>query len=163
MKYSATDRVEEADFLNKLFYPALNAEGDVVTVPGPKIGRLVGKTFWHLGRLRAVKARRWLKGLSTGLLLDVAHVPILSTLFRRLLDLLRDVEEWVDVTQPRWDLEIRSETPYAISDCCWEFLARRYGLTVPELLEMDAEASRAQLGRPLEHPGSLITVHKDTA
>lgn len=58
---------------------------------GPKIGRILAKTFWELNPTTEKRGRGWLKSVAQSLDLTTAFVPVLRVIVARLLAELADV------------------------------------------------------------------------
>lgn len=132
--------LEEVDFLSMLWYPALR-NGEQVTKPGPKLGRILAKTFWHIGNLGALKCRAHLRGVVECLWLCASHIPILNDLLRALLADTAGVTPWGN--DPSDIYKIRGTVAYEEAPDAVEFMCRRYELNLFSLRALRAEASKA--------------------
>jgi len=82
---------EEGWYAGQLCSGRLWAVGDS-WVYGPKIGRILAKTFWMV---HPPAERKWvnhLKGVCVGLSFNVSHIPVLRAVVHTILDRLRDVQ-----------------------------------------------------------------------
>lgn len=73
----------KADFLQNLPYPSSD---DGIRF-GPKIGRILSRTFWHDHQLTPDKCLPFALGVLVGMANDISHIPILNDLFLRLQEL----------------------------------------------------------------------------
>lgn len=148
-KAKRSQHLHDVTFLSKVFYPAMES-GVGIIKPGPKIGRVLVKTFWHVGRLRKAKARAWLRGVAMGLVPDVAHIPILNTIVEVVLARTGDVlvrEEH----DPGALYKIRASSVAQPHPDIWSYLSCRYRLNVTVLHELDEECRRWDFGVALTH------------
>jgi len=72
----------DVEFLSGYFY-----ELNGTLIYGPKPGRVLMKTFWHIGKLKPSKRRAWLRGVALGLVRDTSFIPVLRDVIRKILDL----------------------------------------------------------------------------
>jgi hypothetical protein len=98
---------EEVEFCSGRFWPTPHGR-----VFGPKPGRVLAKTFWHLRRLTKSKRRRHIRGVATGLSKICAHVPILRVVMPAILAATRDLGKVPPIYVDRWEGRIRAESEH---------------------------------------------------
>lgn len=116
----------KADFLQNLPYPSSD---DGIRF-GPKIGRIISRTFWHDHRLSPDKCLPFALGIMVGMANDIMHIPILNDLFNRLQELVQ--KPWF-AKKKNVQALIQSDTPAREHQDCLNLLADRYGVGVDEL------------------------------
>jgi len=117
-----------ADFLQNLPYPTAD---DGIRF-GPKIGRILSRTFWHDQLLSADKCLPFALGVLVGMANDIAHIPILNDLFLRLQELVD--KPWFAKKLPIHSL-LQSEMPAQEHNDTLQLLCDRYLCSRDELLE----------------------------
>jgi hypothetical protein len=132
----------DADFLSMLWYPAV-VGGVIVTKPGPKLGRILAKTFWHVGLLGERKCRGHAVSVAECLWLSASHIPVLNDLLQALLTLARDDRGTGIFEDPEEIHKIRGTLPYEEHPMTEEFMCGRYGFALSELNELRRQASEA--------------------
>ncbi len=136
----ATTHLERCDFLSMLWYPAMTA-GRQTVKPGPKLGRILAKTFWHVGLLGPKKQREHLRGIVECLWLSCSHIPVLNDLLLSLLDKTQGVKPVLN--DPDEMYKIRGTEAFDEHPAAEEFMAARYSIGVAQLSELRAEARAA--------------------
>jgi len=116
-----------ADFLQNLPYPTLD---DGIRF-GPKIGRILSRTFWFTSQLAEDKCLPFCLGVLVGMANDINHIPILNDLFIRLQELVE--QPWFAKKNPIASLMpsdvIALEHPDTI-----QLLAERYHCSRQDLI-----------------------------
>jgi hypothetical protein len=151
-KLKASRHAEKAEFLSMLWYPAIcPSSRKRVTKPGPKPGRILARSFWHVGNYRPHKAHEHLKGLADCLWLSVSHIPILNDLITRIRVILDGVDgtRYAD-NEVRYKL--RGTRPYLEHPGAEEFLARRYDVTIEEIQNLREMMREATLESVFDSP-----------
>lgn len=155
---SSSRYLEEVDFLSMLWYPALK-EGALVTKPGPKLGRILAKTFWHIGNLGALKCRAHLRGVVECLWLSASHIPVLNDLLLALLKDTEGVTPWGN--DPSDIYKVRGTVAYSEAPEALEFMCARYELNLFSLNMLREEASRATATTVFANPMWHLIVKRD--
>jgi len=123
-------------------------------VYGPKIGRVLAKTFWAIDPPRTEKKRRaWLRGVGMGLRRNTAFVPVLRVIISRILDETKDVGAVpVDRDEP-WKIHAEEDheaTSETIEQFCYLYSCTRLDLVALEdWLRQLPTMFRARLDHPL--------------
>jgi hypothetical protein len=116
-------------FFSGRFWPSTNG-----TIWGPKIGRVLSKTFYMMDAISSASAKLvWLKGVCLGMVKDVMHIPVLRTVLSTLLIILSDVQAEAIYT---------SERPHVVKvgEACPEsfiMMHDLYGLDERQILELE--------------------------
>jgi len=116
----------KADFLQNLPYQSLD---DGVRF-GPKIGRILGRTFWYESKLKPEHCLPFCLGVLVGLANDIMHIPILNDLFCRLQELVN--KPWYPKKVSVHSFKT-SELPAKEHPETMSLLALRYDVSVCEL------------------------------
>lgn len=106
-------------------------------VYGPKIGRVMAKTFWAIDApKRPGKRLGWLRGVALGLRRDVAFVPILRTVVEMLV---YETSSYRGATPPDPDepWKIHALESHSASDETFAQMEWLYGLTRKEILDCE--------------------------
>jgi hypothetical protein len=142
----------DLDFCSALFWPT--EEGSVL---GPKIGRLLGKTFHAMNKMDG-GYQPWLRGVCLGLLTSCSHVPILRVLVPHMLGLAGQGP----VHRPDdYRYKLRSEQMHVACPTTWEFTQLRYGLSESDVISMEQEVSQLSLGQALTGERWIDLVRRD--
>lgn len=116
----------EVDFLQNLAYPTK----DDGTRFGPKIGRILSRSFWSDTPLSHEKHLPYCYGVLLGLANDIMHIPILNDLFLRLSEL--SFKPWYPKKINRSAFLV-SETPAKECPSTLGLLADRYQVPLEQL------------------------------
>jgi len=128
MEMLVMTNVYDLEFCSGRFYPT-----DSGVVFGPKIGRILVKTFYAQVDYTDDKGERWLKAVCLGLLRDTAFIPVLRALIPHVLSLV----------ETRVALTIREEVrPHAMSwhratQATWDMMHHLYDLSEHEILSLE--------------------------
>jgi len=143
-----------AEYCSGRFYPT--SEG--VSVWGPKIGRIIGKTFWRK-RLDTTKVtdKQWLKGVALGFYQDVQHVPILKNFVNRILYLTQDV----DAEMIRDEYKIHSTRVHNFNDDTIFMLCEVYGITPDQIRSLCDYFDNANFPLIIDNPIFTIIMQID--
>jgi len=128
----------DIDFCSQLVWPV----GDGKFVLGPKIGRVLSKTF-QCRHLMPGRYLGWLRGVCIGMNCSASFVPILRVLVPR-LEQLSGHSRVVDVDD--YPEKIRASQRHEVSDETWEFFFVRYGVSKVRALELESQIARMELG-----------------
>jgi len=131
---------DEVDFCSSLFWPT--PDGSVL---GPKVGRVLGKTF-HCAKRFDPDYLPWLRGVCLSLRTSCSFVPILRILIPRLLLLCGEGKVWRDDHHDYKSLAIAS---HDVCDETWTLFYQRYGLHESDVLNMEEELSGLTIGTTL--------------
>jgi len=123
--------VFDGDFCSGLFWP-LTEDGRDIYVFGPKVGRIVLKTFWCTSHDQELYT--WVKGVAVGLEKDVAHVPVARALIGRVLQLTRDAG-WAPSLS--LDARIHAERAHVATTLTYEAFQSRYGLSYDQIVNLE--------------------------
>jgi hypothetical protein len=130
---------DEIDFCSAIFWPT--CDGPVL---GPKVGRVLGKTFFA-GKMFG-DYLPWLRGVCLSLRNSCSFVPILRALIPHLLQLAGIGKVWRD---DHYAYKNAASAPHEVCDETWEVFYQRYGLHESDVLNMEAEISRLTIGDQL--------------
>lgn len=135
--------VLEMDFLQNLPYPSRD---DGIRF-GPKIGRILARSFWSEVPLAEDKHLNYCYGVMLGLANDIMHIPILNDLFIRLSSL--NLRPWFPKRREIKSL-IVSEKPATEDPSTLALLADRYSVPLEELRRYRTYISVWQPGQWLD-------------
>jgi hypothetical protein len=127
---------KDIDFCSALFWPT-----DSGLVLGPKIGRVLGKTFHSMEKRHDYMP--WLRGVCLSLRLKVSFVPILRVLVERLLILAGDGKVY---RAGDHNYKFTCDGSHNVCDATWGFMQDRYGLGEHEVKAMEAELATFEIG-----------------
>jgi hypothetical protein len=129
----------EVDFCSALFYPTMDG-----SVLGPKIGRVLGKTFHSMYKSPNGDYMPWLRGVCLSMQVSCSYIPILRVLVRRLLEIAGEGK-----VKHKQSYQYKSLAKYSheVSEETWSFLYERYGLYETDILDIEAELEKVELGR----------------
>jgi len=144
---------DDTDFCSQLFWPTQDG-----TVLGPKIGRLLAKTFVSTKPFTHTKQLEWLRGNALGLRHSCSFVPILRVLIPRLLELTGKGKVW---REDGYKYKVRANLRHVACNSTWDFFTNRYGIGEAEVLDMESEIACMQLGDVLSHPALVLIVDRD--
>jgi hypothetical protein len=153
-KLHRRDHWMELEFCSGRFWPSTSG-----IVWGPKIGRVLAKTFWSLQQFRSsFEAARWLRGVALGMLRDTAHIPVLRVIIRHTLHLTGGVPARAIVDKHKPHAEFESEAV----DESFEMMARLYQLTPYDVADLERRiASVEELPVLVEHPALTAILDVD--
>jgi len=143
---------KEVDFCSSLFYPT--PEGSVM---GPKIGRVLGKTFHSMHRSSNGDYMPWLRGVCLSMKHTCTYVPILRVLVPRLLELSGEGKVLRDHGHQYKSMAVQS---HDVCEETWEFMYERYGLGESDVLAIETKLRTVELGR-ISYPALLDIVRRD--
>jgi hypothetical protein len=129
----------EIDFCSAVFWPT-----EAGSVLGPKIGRVLGKTFYCLRRFDDY--RPWLRGVCLSLRNMCSFVPILRALVPRLLSLCGSGKVWRDQDH---DYKIHATSSHEVVEETWAVFQDRYGLDESDACDLELQIATMQLGDEL--------------
>jgi hypothetical protein len=129
---------QDFDFCSALFWPTEDG-----LVLGPKIGRLLAKTFTSTHHFSPSKHLEWLRGVCLGLDVSCSYIPILRALIPRLLHLCGDGKVWC---QDSYDYKTRAAARHGLCEETWIFMQHRYDLSEQDVLAMESELQTVELG-----------------
>jgi hypothetical protein len=123
----------DVEFCSGLFYPT----GDY-DVYGPKIGRVIAKTFYAKEHLSPVNACRWLRGVAKGMEKETSFIPILRVLITTVLKLTKSFQD-VDVGefQDEHGYMARASEYHEVDDNTMDFVCYRYSITHTDVMEIE--------------------------
>lgn len=142
----------DLDFCSSLFWPS-----DQGTTLGPKIGRLIGKTFHSMNKIEG-SYLRWLRGVCLGLDLSCSHVPILRVLIPHMLSLCGDGPV---LRSDDFEYKTRSTERRCTTESTWDYMFERYSLSESDVLDMEAEILRVDIGSVLVGQHWVDLVQRD--
>ncbi len=145
---------EEAEFCSSLFVPV--GEGFIAS---PKPGRQLPKMFatvLNVGK----RHRAWLRGVALGWSYDAGHVPLMRGVVASVLNSTVGVSPRYDPNERKYS--IRAEFRHDPTAETYEFFARRYDITVNQLISIEREMT--QLGNcRYSSPLLDVVLYKDTS
>lgn len=127
----------EAEFCSSCFVPS--DSGSILTV---KPGRVFSRLFWCKKNYTGRKRLRWMKGIAISFNQDFGHIPVLRTLFKKVLELTADVKASDAITLTGWHWH--AENKAAVADSTWEWFYDRYSLNKSELEDCERMISSVQ-------------------
>jgi hypothetical protein len=143
---------KEVDFCSSLFYPTTDG-----SVMGPKIGRVIGKTFHSMHKSSNGDYMPWLRGVCLSMKHTCSYVPILRVLIPRLLEISGEGKVWRDHGHQYKSMAVQS---HDVCDETWEFMYERYGLGESDVLAIESKLRTVELGR-ISYPVLLDIVKRD--
>jgi hypothetical protein len=142
----------EIDFCSGLFYPT--ADGIVL---GPKIGRVLAKTFQSLNKFGDYTP--WLRGTLLSIRASCSFVPILRVIVDTLLD---RVGEGKVHRQRHHEYKSMAARSHECSADTFAFFEQRYGLTESDcLFYEDMLRDTLEIGMVLHHQVFIDLVRRD--
>jgi hypothetical protein len=143
----------EIDFCSGLFWPT--SDGPVL---GPKIGRVLAKTFHSVHFFESGNYIPWLRGVCLSLRNSCSFIPILRALIPRLLYLCGEGKVWRDDAH---HYKSMASTSHSIVEETWNFMLERYGLDEADVASMEIEIRGLTIGSLLEGERWVALVHRD--
>jgi hypothetical protein len=124
-------------------------------VYGPKIGRVLAKTFWAIDPPRKARLRRaWVRGVALGLRRDTSFIPVLRVVVGRLIEETRDVPaESVPVDQDEpW--KVHAALEHQCAESTMEQVCYLYSITREQVDELEKFLSDLPtlIGVRIDHP-----------
>jgi hypothetical protein len=144
---------KEVDFCSSIFWPT--SDGSVL---GPKIGRVLGKTFYSMNRFDSGDYLPWLRGVCLSLKTSCSFVPILRVLIPRLLSLCGEGKVWRESAHEYKSL---ASTSHSCTEETWDFVLERYGLDESDIKDMEDEIDRVTIGSTLRGDRWIALVQRD--
>jgi hypothetical protein len=144
----------DAEFCSGRFWPVQDG-----WVFGPKIGRVLAKTFWSDLNLSPHKEKAWLRGVALGLERSVSHIPILRAVVRRILQLTAGVNPR---RFPQHEWKFRASENHEACESTWLMMYHLYGVDTAEVTRLEQLImSVDHLPATLTDPTLDIIVEKD--
>lgn len=140
------------DFCSGLFYPT-----ECGFVLGPKIGRVLAKTFMCMHKL-PTSYLAWLRGVCMSLQKSTSFIPILRVIIPRFLELTCGRKVWID---RGYDYKIWADNSHDVVEDTWTFMWQRYNLGEAEILTLEDEIRGIQVGHVLKGDVWLSIVDRD--
>jgi len=113
----------DVTFCSMRFWPAI-VDGQETVVLGPKIGRVLAKTFYSTRLLSPKAAMEQVRGICLGMVNDVKHIPVLRVLIPRLLEITSDYK----ARALPHDHKFHASKQCLPSDRIWPFIEHVYQL-----------------------------------
>jgi len=126
------------DFCSSFLYPT--RDGSVL---GPKIGRVLGKTFYSMYKSSNGNYMPWLRGVCLSLRASCSFVPILRVLVPRLLVLAGEGDVYEEHGH---QYKSFANSMHDVCEGTWEFLYSRYGLSESDIRSLEDKISQCELG-----------------
>jgi hypothetical protein len=152
------DSLHHVSFCSGYFYRV----GDTM-IFGPKIGRVLAKTFWTYDKLTSHKSRRWLRGVALGLQASTSFIPILHIIIKSIIDNTSSLKPHYTHRSNYEKIvaqEIHSPTIETVNQFC-----SMYDLELTQLARLESIVSRIDFSRPvlldLIEPLFLRFIHID--
>ncbi len=148
---------QEVEFCSGRFYPS-----SMGIRWGPKIGRFLAKTGWALKPYGEKKSKQWLKGVSLGMRIDCAHIPVIRNCLEKMYQVAGKAKPMNDreLKKYRWyehDLEAAQSTEETYS-----MIAKLYDCTIADIRELeDLIDQTASLPHVINHPLALRMIQVD--
>jgi hypothetical protein len=142
---------DELDFCSAVFWPT--TDGPVL---GPKVGRVLGKTFFCGKPFHDYLP--WLRGVCLSLLKSCSFIPILRVLVPHLLALAGTGKVWRD---DHYQYKSLAARPHECCDETWIYFYQRYGLHESDVLEMEEEISKTTIESVLSGTRWVALVGRD--
>lgn len=144
--------IREIDFCSGLFYPTSSG-----TVLGPKIGRVLGKTFHSMYKSPNGDYMPWLRGVCLSMKMSCTFVPILRVLIPRLLELAGSGKVYREHSHQYKSLAV---TSHEVCEETWSFMIERYDLDETDILAIESELQTAELGWTY-NPALISIIERD--
>lgn len=148
---------DEMEFCSSRFWPVVT-DGQPSRVLGPKIGRMLSKTFYVKSEIPDKLHEAWLKSVCVGVEKDVSFIPILRVVVKTLLRLTSAAPDLPMSYFARYGVKdfeekVRANSPHEVCDDTWCLMETLYGCTKSEVLEVERLiAGLPDIGLSLEHP-----------
>jgi hypothetical protein len=143
-------KAEVFDFCSQYLWPAFDGNG-IVSVLGPKIGRVLAKTFISTHNFDESKQLEWLKGVCLRLEHSVSFIPILRTIVSRFLELTEGKRAWYE---SEYEYKIHCGRSFEVAETTWVFLQQVYGVDESTVVALEAYIQQATL--PMVLPYELF-------
>jgi hypothetical protein len=143
----------DIDFCSGLFYPT-----ECGFVLGPKIGRVLAKTFMCMHKLPG-SYLAWLRGVCMSLRKSTSFIPILRVVVSRFLELTEGQRVWSD---RGYDYKIWADNSHDVVEDTWRSMWQRYQLGESEILTLEEEIRTMSVGHVLKGDVWLSIVDRDT-
>jgi len=119
----------DVEFCSGRFYPTNDG-----IVFGPKIGRIIAKSFHSRTQYNDHMGRRWLRAVAQGLHKDTHFIPVLRVIIRKTIELTDDVQ----AIEIRPEEKIHASAVHHASMETFEMLSHLYDLSVAQIAELEA-------------------------
>jgi hypothetical protein len=140
---------QEVEFCSSIFYPVEPIDGYATFggcsyVLGPKIGRVIAKTFWSKDGLKPSQGKIWAYEVAVCIHRNSHYVPVLGEILRAMINQLADARRNLRMEgRTRKIIEdYYSESVHSVTRCgadvrangqTLKFVAERYGMTAAEI------------------------------
>lgn len=138
----------DLEFCSGRFYPTQDG-----TVFGPKIGRIIVKSFYSHINYSDAQGPRWLKAVCLGLDRDVAFIPVLRVLVPTILTLLTNRKALVVRLEDR----PHAMTRHTVCAGTWEMMEHLYQVSQSSILALEQWLSTAITSVPMVINHPIIT------
>jgi len=144
-----------AEFCSARFWPIDIGSVETYCL-GPKIGRVLAKTFYVKSEIPERDHVTWLRAVCKSIQYDVSFVPILRAVVARLLELTADADDkplstWAS-EKSRFE-QIHAATGHEVCDRTWDMMETLYGVTQESVLAVEASIKlMPSTGWLLDHP-----------
>lgn len=116
-------------FCSSRFWPSTAG-----TILGPKIGRVIAKTFFATRMVDEAEAMGQVRGICLGMVNDVSHVPVLRALIPRMIELTSGHKA---IAPRQYEQRFHATINGACNDETWEMILHLYDLTRDDILELE--------------------------
>lgn len=148
---------QEIEFCSGRFYPS-----SLGIRWGPKIGRFIAKTGWALKPYGVKKTKQWLKGVSLGMRVDCAHIPIISNCLNKMYQVAGEAKPLSDSEMRKYRWYEHDEEAAAATEETYAMVAKLYDCTIADIKELeDLIDSVSNLPFVINHPLALRMVQVD--
>jgi len=145
----------DIDFCSQLLWP-VRGGGHVL---GPKIGRVLAKTFQCRLQLNEAQHVAWLRSVCLGIHPSCSFVPLLRALVPRLLALVGENGPLYDTGE--WAEKLRAMEFHELSVETWEFFEDRYHIGRSVIQDLENEIRNMPLGAVLTRSEYVRMVSRD--
>jgi hypothetical protein len=144
----------DAEFCSGRFWPST-----IGTIWGPKIGRVISKTFWAKEPMLLPKANKHARAVALGMVNDTKHIPVLRTVIRRTLDCTQNLEGKVEAIKKPFVPHVSQA-----GEVChetWNMMYHLYGLDKTQVLELEDYINQQKIPGYLNHPYLQAIIERD--
>lgn len=151
----STRTIFSVEFCSSRFWPIDIGHLETYCL-GPKIGRVLAKTFYVKDEIPEREHYAWLRAVCKSIQYDVSFVPILRAVVARLLELTEGTQDRILGSWPtevsRFE-QIHAATGHDVCDRTWDMMEELYGMSKEAIIEVEGHvANMPSTGWLLDHP-----------
>ncbi len=151
-KLQLKTNVNLLEYCSMRFWPT-----DSGRVLGPKIGKFAVKVGWMLRPPKGDERRkREYRGTLLSHLTTVTHVPVLRMLVTRMLNIIGR-ERYIKDNERR----MQNAEQHEANDTTWNMVADLYNLTKEDVLDIERDIAKAEMGEEISHHSLDVMIEHD--